>query len=225
MNHIQIINHLIRRYGYKTYLEIGVHTHDYCFNHVQCDNKTGVDPGYENELENYDYNMESDTFFDSLNKGFTEFPQDMKWDCIFIDGLHLAEQVEKDVVNSLEHLSEGGTIVLHDCSPYTSVMAREDYGHPYYKHFVWNGTNWQEELTWCGTVWKAFYKFRTTRPDLLMWCVEDDLGVGIIQRGEQELAPNDNPFYEYDIMDRNRKEHLNLITADEFMNIFGGADV
>jgi len=214
MHHVEIINTLIRKYGYATYLEIGVHTNAHCFNHIKVPYKTGVDPGYENPNERYDYKLESDEFFAHLKTGRTEFPTDMKWDCIFIDGLHLAEQVERDIINSLEHLSEGGTIVMHDCSPPSEIIAREEY-HP----------DWPHPGEWCGTTWKAFYKFRTTRPDLRMWCVNDDYGVGIIQRGEQQLAPNDNPFYSYKVMDLNRKWHLNLITPDEFMNLFGGIHV
>lgn len=214
MHHVEIINTLIRKYGYATYLEIGVHTNAHCFNHIKVPYKTGVDPGYENPNERYDYKLESDEFFASVKTGRTEFPTDMKWDCIFIDGLHLAEQVERDIINSLEHLSEGGTIVMHDCSPPSEIIAREEY-HP----------DWPHPGEWCGTTWKAFYKFRTTRPDLRMWCVNDDYGVGIIQRGEQQLAPNDNPFYSYKVMDLNRKWHLNLITPDEFLELFGGIHV
>lgn len=214
MHHVEIINTLIRKYGYATYLEIGVHTNAHCFNHIVAPYKTGVDPGYENPNERYDYKLESDEFFASVKTGRTEFPTDMKWDLIFIDGLHLAEQVERDIINSLEHLSEGGTIVMHDCSPPSEIIAREEY-HP----------DWPHPGEWCGTTWKAFYKFRTTRPDLRMWCVNDDYGVGIIQRGEQQLAPNDNPFYSYKVMDLNRKWHLNLITPDEFLELFGGIHV
>lgn len=214
MHHVEIINTLIRKYGYATYLEIGVHTNAHCFNHIVAPYKTGVDPGYENPNERYDYKLESDEFFASVKTGRTEFPTDMKWDCIFIDGLHLAEQVERDIINSLEHLSIGGTIVMHDCSPPSEIIAREEY-HP----------DWPHPGEWCGTTWKAFYKFRTTRPDLRMWCVNDDYGVGIIQRGEQQLAPNDNPFYSYKVMDLNRKWHLNLITPDEFLELFGGIHV
>jgi hypothetical protein len=138
----------------------------------------------------------------------------MKWDCIFIDGLHLAEQVERDVVNSIGHLAEGGTIVMHDCSPPHPMIAREVYQPDY-----------PVPAEWCGTTWKAFYKFRHTRPDLQMWCVHTDCGVGIIQVGDGGLVPNDNPYYSYEIMNRNRKEHLNLISPEEFLTLFGGKDV
>jgi len=212
MHHVEIINTLIQRYGYKTYLEIGVANPTICFDRIIAPMKTGVDP----ELNGwrYDYRMESDEFFSLLRIGRTEFPPDMKWDLIFIDGLHLAEQVERDVVNSIGHLAEGGTIVMHDCSPPHPMIAREVYQPDY-----------PVPGEWCGTTWKAFYKFRHTRPDLQMWCVHTDCGVGIIQVGDGGLVPNDNPYYSYEVMDRNRKEHLNLISPEEFLTLFGGKDV
>lgn len=214
MTRMDIINTLIRKHGYQTYLEVGVRTHSDCFNHIIAQHKTSVDPGYENQTEQYDYKMESDSFFQDLRAGLTEFPKDMLWDIIFIDGLHTAEQVERDVLNSLEHLQNGGTIVMHDCSPSSEMVARETYR-----------PDWPHTGDWCGTVWKAFYKFRHTRPDLAMWCVNDDYGVGIIQRGEQTLAPGDNPYYSFEIMKARRAEYLNLISPEEFMNLFGSDHV
>lgn len=203
MNHVEIINHLIQKYGYKNYLEIGVHTNSHCFDHINIESKVGVDPGYENPNERYDYRMESDDFFDAVRSGLTEFPKNHKWDIIFIDGLHLADQVNRDILNSLQHLSEGGTIVMHDCCPPDENMARE----------VHTGF-------WCGTTWKAFMWFRTHRPDLWMACVDDDYGVGLIRFGQQTLAPNTNPFFEYKNFFANRREYLNLITPEQFLNMF-----
>ena len=214
MNRIDIMNNIIQKYGYTHYLEIGVYVKSDCFDHINVTNKTAIDPGYENEHEKYDYKMESDTFFDNVRLGSTEFPIDKKWDLIFIDGLHLAEQVERDINNALFHLADGGTIVMHDCSPPHEIIARETYK-----------ANWVNVGEWCGTVWKAFYKFRYTRPDLAMWCVNDDYGVGIIQRGTQKLAPADNTFYEYKKFDSNREEYLNLIHPNEFLRLFGGVNV
>ena len=58
------------------------------------------------------YIQESDDYFSSLDKT-------IKYDLIFIDGLHLEHQVDKDINNSLNHLSENGVIIIHDCNPIT----------------------------------------------------------------------------------------------------------
>ena len=105
MNRIDIINSLISQHSYKSYLEIGVRFKRDCFDHVQCAQKTSVDPS---ATDTYDFTMTSDEFFAQNKNSF---------DLVFIDGWHAAEQVIKDVNNALDCLSNNGTIVMHDCSP------------------------------------------------------------------------------------------------------------
>ena len=95
-----VINHLIEKYKYKTYLEIGIADRDLNFNQIKAPFKIDVDPRCDCE-----YKMTSDDFFKQNGKTFN---------IIFIDGLHVEEQVTKDILNSLEALSFGGTIVVHD---------------------------------------------------------------------------------------------------------------
>ena len=54
--------------------------------------------------------MTSDTFFSQIEKA-------LKFDVIFIDGLHTYYQCQKDVVNSLNHLNNNGVIFIHDLLP------------------------------------------------------------------------------------------------------------
>lgn len=137
----------------------------------------------------YNFTMSSDEFFAQNTE---------KFDLVFIDGNHAAEYVERDVLNALACLNPGGRIVLHDCSP-------PDAAHHSYKL--------------CGTVWKALYKLRTTRTDLVLHTVDTDYGVGILRRsfGVEPLLPDANPFYDREIFERDRHAVLNLITPTEFM--------
>lgn len=213
---IEIINELINYHGYASYLEIGVRNPDHCFNQINCNKKTSVDPCYEIIDAIVDFKYESDDFFKQLEEGKYNIPSTFKWDIIFIDGLHLSFQVERDILNSLKHLSPNGTIVLHDCYPPTLHHAREDF---YDINTIAGGD-------WNGTVWKAFYKFRATRPDLSMYVVDTDWGVGVISLGNQICCQYDNPFFEYRIFEKNKIEHLNLISVDVFKklmtkNIYG----
>jgi hypothetical protein len=199
MDRWEIINYIIKKYKFESYLEIGVSNPRWCFNMISCREKDGVDPGFEFENNVANYKMTSDLFFETISK-------DKKWDVIFIDGLHLAHQVIKDVYNSLEHLNDGGFIIMHDCSPPNVWRQRENYSIDGY-NYPWN-----------GTTWKSFYHLRTTRSDLSMCVVNTDYGIGIIRRGSQELVYNNNPFYDYNIFDSNRKQHLNLIECSELDN-------
>lgn len=202
MNRIEVINHVILEKNYKTYLEIGVRDTSICFDNILCEYKDSVDPGIEIET-NAKYKYTSDEFFFKLNNNELEIPYNFKYDCIFIDGLHLSYQVEKDIINSLNCLSDNGTIILHDTNPflfeYNPMRVVEDY--------------WGQQ--WNGTVWKAIYKMKCTRNDLKIFTLNSDEGLTIIQRGQQELVPFDNPYFEYKLFYNNVKRDLNLIEVSE----------
>ena len=142
--------------------------------------------------------MTSDEFFE-INKS--------KYDIILIDGLHLDYQVEKDIINSLDILNDGGAIILHDCSPVDIYHAREDF----------SDASTPAHLGWNGTVWKAIVKARTEL-DIYTSTVDIDYGIGIIQKSNTpNKLINDNPYYSYLKFDTDRKKYLNLISKEEFV--------
>jgi hypothetical protein len=206
MDRISILNHLILKYNFKTYLEIGVRNTFECFDLINCESKDSVDPGFETYINNVKYKLTSDEFFKQLDFGNLDKDSNYKWDVIFIDGLHLSYQVDRDITNSLNHLSENGIIVVHDCNPPTLHHAREDY------------SNYDTPAMglWNGTVWKTFYKLRCNSPNLDMCVIDCDWGVGLIKRGSQKLCSDKNEYYEFSIFDKNRKSSLNLINTERF---------
>ena len=109
-----------------SYLEIGVRKRESNFNHIKAKYKYSVDPFVKLENKKDHFQIESDDFFKSLNKG-NLFKSDIKFDLIFIDGLHLADQVERDIKNSLKYIKDDGFIVLHDCNPISEWHARQTY--------------------------------------------------------------------------------------------------
>ncbi len=185
MNRIDIINSLIKKNNYKNYLEIGVQA-GHCFRAIECENKTGVDPDPSSSAT---IHKTSDDFFDVTNE---------KFDIIFIDGLHHSEQVGIDILNSLEHLNKGGTIVMHDCLPTSKRMQEIPL---------------QEQDAWTGDTWKAFLKLRESSY-LEMCVVDSDWGCGIIRKGKQEPFSVLNPTYEGFV--KNRNSWMNVITVDQF---------
>ena len=191
-----IINHLISKYKLNKYLEIGVRKGDN-FKNINIKFKKGVDPNpiYENEHLVKDT---SDNFF-SDNK--------IIYDIIFIDGLHLEHQVDKDIANSLNCLSKNGFILLHDCNPPTKFHQRENY--------EFNGTF----PAWNGTVWKSIVKLRMSNSNLQVCCVDCDWGVGIIRRGPSSLYKKIENL-NYENLETDRKNILNLISVKEFLHNF-----
>ena len=201
-----IINFLLAKLGRSTtYLEIGVRNPSDNFNRILADDKYSVDPGLEHDNHEIDFKLTSDEFFENLRAELLDGTP-KTFDVIFIDGLHLADQVYRDIENSLRHLADDGFIVMHDCNPPSESFARETYefylspaGH------IWN-----------GTTWKAFCRARRELP-IKAACIDCDWGVGVLQKATKpESLPEINPFYEFHVLDRHREELLNLVSFEEF---------
>jgi hypothetical protein len=192
-----IINYLIDVNGYTDYLEVGVQDYYSCCDKIIAKNKTTVDPAPRNKC---DYVMTSDSFFKHLDS-------ETKYDIVFIDGLHHKEQVLRDIENSLKHLKEGGTIVVHDCLPTTEQMQmRNDTGGP-----------------WMGDVWKSIVQLKATREDLSIATVDHDCGCAIVKVGKQSPIFVDMLDFEWEGYCANRDVWLNIITYDNFIETYGKA--
>jgi hypothetical protein len=189
-----ITNYLIDKYKLINYLEIGVFKGEN-IKEIKAPHKDGVDPGVEGYIiPEVNYPMSSDNFFE-LIKGH----EDIKYDIIFIDGLHHADQVIKDINNSLNHLVNNGFIVMHDCNPVSYDAQKIP----------------RETIAWNGDTWKAFVNFKAHNPDFKCCVVDTDFGVGVIQK-INNLHSTKIKEWEYDLFDSNRKQLLNLISYDEF---------
>ncbi len=206
----EIINFFVSQTKSEYYLEIGVRDPNKNFNKIICKNKYSVDPGVEFKENPVDFKMTSDIFFENLNAKKIDELSEVKFDVIFIDGLHISNQVEKDITNSLDHIEENGFIILHDCNPPSEYHQRENYD------FV----NSPAGTFWNGTTWKAFYKFRH-EDKLFSICFNTDWGVGVISKNKLPLFNNidgviQNKYYEYSQLEENRKEYLNLHSFEEW---------
>lgn len=180
----EIINNMIRLYGLKSYLEIGVDHPDMNFNKINCEKKIGVDP---NPKARATFLGTSDQFFAQNKETF---------DCVFIDGDHSCPQVYMDIHHSLEVLNKGGIIVAHDCNPTTEAMQKVP----------------RIQGVYTGDVWRAFCSFRTN-PYLYTTVLDTDYGVGIIRDGRQEFVsiPENKTYQDFTI---HKKEWLNLVSSE-----------
>ena len=118
-----LIQFLINKYDYSTYLEIGCDKNQ-SFSKIKIPYKVGVDP-----ISGGTIRKTSDDFFKSNKE---------KFDIIFIDGLHHYEQVIVDINNALSVLNDNGHILVHDCLPRT--IAHQAI--PRYRG-SWNGDVWK----------------------------------------------------------------------------------
>jgi hypothetical protein len=162
-----VLNYLVRKRGYRVYLEIGTAT-GRCLERVRCRDKTGVDPSPRVVRPEWNLRkMTSDAFFATNER---------KFDLIFIDGLHLAEQVVRDIYNSLAALNPGGAVLLHDCNPPSEATQLRDA-------LLADGGKWN------GDTWKAIVYMRKYLPGLFTRVLDLDQGIGIIIPSPQDAPP------------------------------------
>jgi hypothetical protein len=193
-----ILNYLVDKNNYKTYLEIGVQDYNSNCARINVEHKFAVDPFPRGKC---DFVGTSDSYFNYIS-------DDVKFDLIFIDGLHHSDQVVKDIDNSLKHLNEGGTIVVHDCLPENfSNQVKIDHGGE-----------------WTGDVWKAIVYFKGRREDLDIKVVNHDWGCGIIQRGSQKLIDKlELDEITWSLYEDKRDEILSVITEHQFLKLYDNA--
>lgn len=163
-----IINQIITQYKINSnndtinYLEIGCFDNAN-FNNIKNDSikKYGVDP-----VQGGNIRLTSDQFFKN-NK--------IKFHCIFIDGLHQYEQVQKDIINSINFLHDDGYIIMHDCIP-------RNYIEEHVPRFPGNHS-------WTGDVWKACVELSTS-PGIDFKIFLCDNGVGVFKVNRKKLKYN-----------------------------------
>jgi hypothetical protein len=187
MNRLHIIQSLINKCNAKKYLEIGVQA-GYVLDKVKCDYKIGVDPDKNSRATLF---LTSDEFFSQNEEMF---------DVIFIDGLHHADQVLKDIENSLKILNPNGYIVCHDMIPYDESMQLVP----------------RQQDTWTGDCWKAWVYFRQNRNDLYMFVIDTDFGCGVIKSGNQELI-SINQDLNWQNFVVNKNYWMNIISVEQFL--------
>ena len=190
-----IINYFIKKYKFTKYLEIGL-DNGQTFNTVSCNEKTSVDPALgQYSHANPTFKMTSDDFFKSIDGSRT-------WDIIFIDGLHHADQVYRDINNSLRHLSDNGVIICHDMNPVDEMVQRVP----------------RQTKKWNGDCWKAWVRMRSQRDDLYMKVIDTDEGLGIIRKNSTNALLDIPDRLRYSFLAENRKYVLNLIDIETFFD-------
>jgi len=193
---IDIINHLIKKFNYINYLEIGVNDGS-CIRNIIAKHKDGVDPGVEVlNTTDVNYPITSDEFFLLLKDEF-------KYDLIYVDGDHTYDVSKRDVLNSIDHLSENGIIVVDDVNPPDGE---------------------EEELE----PWKPWIELRCERDDLSMATVKTGLSswpcLGIIKFGSQEKLDKSkiDEYFSIEYFRKNKKMLLNMLDYEQLNNFLSG---
>jgi len=161
INRVDIINAFVENKpgsekSHIKYLEIRCDDNK-CFDNVNLPliQKIGVDPN-----KGGTHRMTSDIFFESCKE---------KFDIIFIDGLHIYAQVQRDIINSLYFLKNDGKIIIHDMIP----------------------KKWEMECvpriykSWNGDVWKIGVELANST-GINLRIFDCDHGVGIVEKSSSD---------------------------------------
>ena len=208
MTRTEIINELIKKNGYKSYLEIGLANPDDNYTKVECEVKECVDPEPYSEIIKgkveyvvpdgmLTYEMTSDKMFETI-------PADKKWDIIFIDGLHTQEQCMIDIKNSLQHLTENGIIICHDNLPFAKYVQLR------VRRF---------DSPWTGDVWKTQYSLIKNNTGIDIKVVSTDFGCSLMRYVDPATLNFNLVPVEYEQVFKSMeslKKNLNVISVDEF---------
>ena len=186
-----IINNVIKIKKYQNYLEIGCFENEN-FDKINIESKTGVDPVSGGTIRDT-----SDNFF---------LKNQIFYDIIFIDGLHIYNQVRKDLENSLKFLKPNGIIILHDCLP---LKIRDQMVPRSHEH-------------WNGDTWKALVEARTLKTlDVYTILADNGLGVVFKRKNRNILNLPNTKFKELKFKDyyNNFNNFMNPIEYDQFINL------
>jgi len=186
-----IIDYLIKKNNYKSYLEIGCDKNQ-LFSKVNIQDKIGVDP-----VSGGNVRKTSDQFFLENQK---------KFDIIFIDGLHVYRQVKKDILNSINCLNKNGIVLVHDCMP--DSLSKQAV--PRYK-MQWNGDVWKAIVDLRQN--KDLNIF-TCEIDQGIGIIKNDINSSVLrlEKPVEKLKFKDY-FYNY-------KNYMRVINLSEFKKIF-----
>ena len=224
MDRLHVLKALSERKNLKNYLEIGVFN-GHIFFKINSWFKVAVDPYFAFDglrklgksllqpanFKNQYFEKPSDDFFE---QNAPVVFADKKIELALIDGMHEYDFVLRDAQNTLKYLDEKGVIILHDCNPVTATSA--------VSHQAWVDNGHQG--VWNGDVWKMIVFFRSFHPELDVFVLDCDHGLGVITKKPTEnrlhFTEEQIRGFSYEDLAQNRQAWLDLKPADYFEDYF-----
>jgi tetratricopeptide (TPR) repeat protein len=193
-----VINRVLEKIGSDRYLEIGVGSGE-TMRRVRASFKVGVDPSPHPDgtrATTESFALASDAFFargDAVGR----------FGAAFVDGLHHADQVYRDIENACR---VSDVVVVHNASPPTEAMQVVPY----------RGGNWT------GDVWKAVARVRAEGQHAVR-TIDADYGVAVVVPDRGEEVP-ELPREAWADLAAHRAELLGLVAPDAWEEWFDMAN-
>jgi hypothetical protein len=213
----EIINALITKYKYKSYLEICTPTTGRRFRRV-CREKLETCHllVYRNPESSDDDGMIT---FQSRDEAIEHLiAPGSQYDLVFADSWHTYACTARDIALAFSLVKPGGILVVHDCAP-----QHKERSSPEFRPDGWTG------VSYC-----AYVDFLLANPGLAYYTVDTDFGCGVVRKDSR--APGWTPQYAltstaaeqwrrersrnanmFDVFEKYKRELLNLISVEEFL--------
>lgn len=175
------INRIAKICSAQNYLEVGIFAGK-TFNGVNVETKVGVDPmPHSSLLDKSNINvMTSDTYFSKNHE------KGVKFDIIYLDGLHTFEQTLRDFNNSL-HYSHDKTIwLIDDTVPVNFASAMDSLGEA---NEFYSKSNHNHPRPWMGTVYRLIYFIHDYLPNYSYMTYQEHGQTVIYRKYRDNITP------------------------------------
>ena len=123
---VQVMQALLDLYDRPAYLEIGV-AKGATFMPLRAARKVAVDPGFRFDIEAAGAEQPHAAFHSTTSDDYFARPlKGARFQVVFLDGLHVFEQLFRDLVNTLSVVAPDGVIVIDDIFPTDEIAALPD---------------------------------------------------------------------------------------------------
>lgn len=185
MQRSDAVQAILDLYEAPSYLEIGVET-GFTFNKVRAARKAAVDIKFLFDLD------AARTAVAGQDVHFHECPSDDYFervvgndcfDVVFIDGLHTFDQTLRDLLNAIQHLREGGVIIIDDVLPPTYAASLPSLA----ENVAFRKERGIKMIDWMGDVYRLVFFIRDYLPGFSFATMVENHGETVLWRAPRGL--------------------------------------
>jgi hypothetical protein len=155
----EVISQFLNLNKESSYLEIGVNQ-GVTFNAIEANRKVAVDPQFMFDTLAYTI-PDKVEFFEVCSDEYFALAQaeDVKFDVIYLDGLHTFEQTLRDLLNAFSVIKPHGVVILDDVIPNSFDASLSDVDEAFVIRSLAAqiGAVWHFDGSWMGDVYKVVF--------------------------------------------------------------------
>jgi hypothetical protein len=166
-----VLQGILNGFDEPNYLEIGVFDGE-IFHDLRAASKVAVDPDFRFDVAAARAGNPGATYFAvGSDAYFLQHAGDAKFEVIYLDGLHVFEQMLRDLMNAMHHIAPTGVIIIDGVVPNAVAATLPDYSN-----FDRNGPSRRPPAAQVGDAHKLVLFVDTFLPAWTFRCVAEDRG-------------------------------------------------